>query len=116
MLNRAPTLHRLGIQSFEPVLVEGRAIKLHALVCEAFNADFDGDQMAIHLPLTPEAQAESRYLMLATNNLLKPQDGKPVAVPRLDMILGSYYLTMTLDGKLKQVLVELYLTKEFHKI
>ena len=100
MLNRAPTLHRLGIQSFEPVLVEGRAIKLHALVCEAFNADFDGDQMAIHLPLTPEAQAESRYLMLATNNLLKPQDCKPVAVPRLDMILGSYYLTMTLDGEL----------------
>ena len=100
MLNRAPTLHRLGIQSFEPVLVEGRAIKLHALVCEAFNADFDGDQMAIHLPLTPEAQAESRYLMLATNNLLKPQDGKPVAVPRLDMILGSYYLTMTLEGEL----------------
>ena len=100
MLNRAPTLHRLGIQSFEPVLVEGRAIKLHALVCEAFNADFDGAQMAIHLPLTPEAQAESRYLMLATNNLLKPQDGKPVAVPRLDMILGSYYLTMTLDGEL----------------
>ena len=100
MLNRAPTLHRLGIQAFEPVLVEGRAIKLHALVCEAFNADFDGDQMAVHLPLTPEAQAESRYLMLSTNNLLKPQDGKPVAVPRLDMILGSYYLTMTLDGEL----------------
>ena len=97
MLNRAPTLHRLGIQSFEPVLVEGRAIKLHPLVCEAFNADFDGDQMAVHLPLSPEAQAESRYLMLSTNNLLKPQDGKPVAVPRLDMILGSYYLTMVLD-------------------
>ena len=100
MLNRAPTLHRLGIQAFEPVLVEGRAIKLHPLVCEAFNADFDGDQMAVHLPLTPEAQAEARYLMLATNNLLKPQDGKPVAVPRLDMILGSYYLTMTIDGEL----------------
>ena len=99
MLNRAPTLHRLGIQAFEPVLVEGRAIKLHPLVCEAFNADFDGDQMAVHLPLSPEAQAEARYLMLATNNLLKPQDGKPVAVPRLDMILGSYYLTMTLDGQ-----------------
>ena len=99
MLNRAPTLHRLGIQSFEPVLVEGRAIKLHPLVCEAFNADFDGDQMAVHLPLSPEAQAEARYLMLATNNLLKPQDGKPVAVPRLDMILGSYYLTMVLDGE-----------------
>ena len=99
MLNRAPTLHRLGIQAFEPVLVEGRAIKLHPLVCEAFNADFDGDQMAVHLPLSPEAQAEARYLMLATNNLLKPQDGKPVAVPRLDMILGSYYLTMVLDGE-----------------
>ncbi len=99
MLNRAPTLHRLGIQSFEPVLVEGRAIKLHPLVCEAFNADFDGDQMAVHLPLSPEAQAESRYLMLATNNLLKPQDGKPVAVPRLDMILGAYYLTMVLEGE-----------------
>ncbi len=100
MLNRAPTLHRLGIQAFEPVLVEGRAIKLHPLVCEAFNADFDGDQMAVHLPLTPEAQSEARYLMLATNNLLKPQDGKPVAVPRLDMILGSYYLTMIIDGEL----------------
>ncbi len=99
MLNRAPTLHRLGIQSFEPVLVEGRAIKLHPLVCEAFNADFDGDQMAVHLPLSPEAQAESRYLMLSTNNLLKPQDGKPVAVPRLDMILGAYYLTMVLDDE-----------------
>ncbi len=99
MLNRAPTLHRLGIQSFEPVLVEGRAIKLHPLVCEAFNADFDGDQMAIHVPLTPEAQAESRFLMLSVNNLLKPQDGKPVATPRLDMILGSYYLTMLIDGE-----------------
>ena len=99
MLNRAPTLHRLGIQAFEPVLVDGRAIKLHPLVCTAFNADFDGDQMAIHLPLSLEAQSEARYLMLSTNNLLKPQDGKPVAVPRLDMILGSYYLTMTLDGE-----------------
>ena len=99
MLNRAPTLHRLGIQAFEPVLVEGRAIKLHPLVCTAFNADFDGDQMAVHLPLSPEAQAEARYLMLSTNNLLKPQDGKPVTVPGLDMILGSYYLTMTLDGE-----------------
>jgi len=100
MLNRAPTLHRLGIQAFEPVLVEGRAIKLHPLVCTAFNADFDGDQMAVHLPLSPEAQAEARYLMLATNNLLKPQDGKPVTVPTLDMVLGSYYLTMVLDGEL----------------
>ena len=94
MLNRAPTLHRLGIQSFEPVLVEGRAIKLHPLVCTAFNADFDGDQMAIHLPLSLEAQAESRYLMLSTNNLLKPTDGAPITEPSQDMILGAYYLTM----------------------
>ena len=91
MLNRAPTLHRLGIQAFEPVLVEGRAIKLHPLVCSAFNADFDGDQMAVHLPLSAEAQAEARFLMLAANNLLKPSDGKPVAVPSQDMFLGSYY-------------------------
>ena len=100
MLNRAPTLHRLGIQAFEPVLVEGRAIKLHPLVCTAFNADFDGDQMAIHLPLSPEAQAEARYLMLSTNNLLKPQDGKPVTVPTQDMILGGYYLTIVVQGEL----------------
>jgi DNA-directed RNA polymerase subunit beta' len=97
MLNRAPTLHRLGIQAFEPILVEGRAIKLHPLVCAAFNADFDGDQMAIHVPLSPEAQAEARYLMLSANNLLKPQDGKPVTVPTQDMILGSYYLTMDVN-------------------
>ena len=100
LLNRAPTLHRLGIQAFEPVLVEGRAIKLHPLVCTAFNADFDGDQMAIHLPLSPEAQAEARYLMLSVNNLLKPQDGKPVTVPTQDMILGSYYLTMEVAGEM----------------
>ena len=93
MLNRAPTLHRLGIQAFEPVLVEGRAIKLHPLVCTAFNADFDGDQMAIHVPLSAEAQAEARILMLAANNLLKPSDGGPVTVPTQDMVLGSYYLT-----------------------
>ena len=99
MLNRAPTLHRLGIQAFEPVLVEGRAIKLHPLVCTAFNADFDGDQMAVHVPLSAEAQAEARLLMLAANNLLKPSDGKPVAVPTQDMILGSYYLTMVKDGE-----------------
>lgn len=99
MLNRAPTLHRLGIQAFEPVLVEGRAIKLHPLVCTAFNADFDGDQMAVHVPLSPEAQAEARYLMLSVNNLLKPQDGKPVTVPTQDMILGSYYLTMEVAGE-----------------
>ena len=99
MLNRAPTLHRLGIQAFEPVLVEGRAIKLHPLVCTAFNADFDGDQMAVHVPLSAEAQAEARLLMLAANNLLKPSDGKPVAVPTQDMILGSYYLTMVKEGE-----------------
>ncbi|MGE4354571.1 MAG: DNA-directed RNA polymerase subunit beta', partial [Oscillospiraceae bacterium] len=93
MLNRAPTLHRLGIQAFEPVLVEGRAIKLHPLVCTAFNADFDGDQMAVHVPLSAEAQAEARILMLSANNLLRPQDGHPVTVPTQDMILGSYYLT-----------------------
>ena len=93
LLNRAPTLHRLGIQAFEPVLVEGRAIKLHPLMCTAFNADFDGDQMAVHVPLSAEAQAEARVLMLSTNNLLKPADGKPIAVPTQDMVLGSYYLT-----------------------
>ena len=94
MLNRAPTLHRLGIEAFEPILVEGRAIKLHPLVCTAFNADFDGDQMAVHLPLSAEAQAEARMLMLSANNLLKPQDGKPVTIPSQDMVLGSYYLTI----------------------
>ncbi len=99
MLNRAPTLHRLGIQAFEPVLVEGRAIKLHPLVCTAFNADFDGDQMAVHVPLGSEAQAEARLLMLASGNLLKPSDGKPVAVPTQDMVLGSYYLTLDKDGE-----------------
>ena len=99
MLNRAPTLHRLGIQAFEPILVEGRAIKLHPLVCTAFNADFDGDQMAVHLPLSAEAQAEARFLMLAANNLLKPSDGCPVAVPSQDMVLGSYYLTMQKEGE-----------------
>ena len=99
MLNRAPTLHRLGIQAFEPILVEGRALKLHPLCCTAFNADFDGDQMAIHVPLSPEAQAEARMLMLSANNLLRPQDGKPVTVPTQDMILGAYYLTYTRLGK-----------------
>ena len=94
LLNRAPTLHRLGIQAFEPVLVEGKALKLHPLVCTAYNADFDGDQMAIHIPLSAEAQAEARFLMLAANNLLKPSDGKPVSVPTQDMVLGSYYLTI----------------------
>ena len=100
MLNRAPTLHRLGIQAFEPVLVEGRAIKLHPLACTAFNADFDGDQMAVHVPLSAEAQAEARFLMLAAGNLLKPSDGKPVTVPTQDMVLGSYYLTYEREGEL----------------
>nr|QGT51299.1 DNA-directed RNA polymerase subunit beta' [uncultured Firmicutes bacterium] len=100
MLNRAPTLHRLGIQAFEPILVEGKALKLHPLVCTAFNADFDGDQMAVHLPLSAEAQAETRFLMLSANNLLKPQDGKPVTVPTQDMVLGSYYLTIQIDDEI----------------
>ena len=99
MLNRAPTLHRLGIQAFEPVLVEGKAIKLHPLVCTAYNADFDGDQMAVHLPLSVEAQAECRFLLLSPNNLLKPSDGGPVAVPSQDMVLGIYYLTQERDGE-----------------
>ena len=94
LLNRAPTLHRLGIQAFEPKLVEGRALKLHPLACTAYNADFDGDQMAVHVPLSVEAQAEARYLMLSTNNILKPQDGKPIVTPTQDMVLGIYYLTM----------------------
>ena len=100
MLNRAPTLHRLGIQAFEPILVEGKAIKLHPLVCTAFNADFDGDQMAVHLPLSVEAQAECRFLLLSPNNLLKPSDGAPVAVPSQDMVLGIYYLTQERPGSL----------------
>ena len=100
LLNRAPTLHRLGIQAFEPVLVEGKALKLHPLVCTAFNADFDGDQMAVHLPLSTEAQAEARFLMLSANNLIKPQDGKPVTVPTQDMVLGSYYLTLKDDTEI----------------
>ena len=100
MLNRAPTLHRLGIQAFEPILVEGKAIKLHPLVCTAFNADFDGDQMAVHLPLSQEAQAECRFMLLSPNNLLKPSDGGPVAVPSQDMVLGIYYLTQERPGSL----------------
>ncbi len=110
MLNRAPTLHRLGIQAFEPVLVEGRAIKLHPLCCTAFNADFDGDQMAIHVPLSAEAQAEARMLMLSANNLLRPQDGKPVTVPTQDMILGTYYLTYVRLGKNEKGAEEVFVT------
>ncbi len=110
MLNRAPTLHRLGIQAFEPVLVEGRALKLHPLCCTAFNADFDGDQMAIHVPLSAEAQAEARILMLSANNLLRPQDGKPVTIPTQDMILGAYYLTYVRLGKVEKGAEEVYIT------
>ena len=94
MLNRAPTLHRLGIQAFEPVLVEGKAIQLHPLVCTAFNADFDGDQMAVHVPLSLEAQLEARVLMMSTNNILSPANGKPIIVPSQDIVLGLYYLTL----------------------
>ena len=93
LLNRAPTLHRLGIQAFEPVLVEGKAIRLHPLVCTAYNADFDGDQMAVHVPLSVEAQAEARFLMLSVNNILAPKDGRPITTPTQDMVLGAYYLT-----------------------
>ena len=110
LLNRAPTLHRLGIQAFEPILVEGRALKLHPLVCTAYNADFDGDQMAIHVPLSAEAQAEARILMLSANNLLRPQDGHPVTVPTQDMILGSYYLTMKRIGKAEKGAEKVYVT------
>ena len=110
MLNRAPTLHRLGIQAFEPVLVEGRAIKLHPLCCTAFNADFDGDQMAVHVPLSAEAQAEARMLMLSANNLLRPQDGKPVTVPTQDMILGAYYLTYVRLGKAEKGAERVFIT------
>ena len=110
MLNRAPTLHRLGIQAFEPVLVEGRALKLHPLCCTAFNADFDGDQMAIHVPLSAEAQAEARMLMLSANNLLRPQDGKPVTVPTQDMILGAYYLTYSRLGKAEKGAENVFVT------
>src|SRR5690625_1216169 len=99
LLNRAPTLHRLGIQAFEPQLVEGKAIQLHPLVCEAFNADFDGDQMAVHLPLSAEAQAEARILMLSSNNILSPASGRPLAMPRLDMVTGLYYLTTEIEGE-----------------
>lgn len=105
LLNRAPTLHRLGIQAFEPILVEGKAIKLHPLVCTAYNADFDGDQMAVHLPLTPEAQAEARLLMLSTNNILAPKDGKPITTPSQDMVLGAYYMTTRKEGKKGEGLV-----------
>ena len=102
LLNRAPTLHRLGIQAFEPQLVEGKAIQLHPLVCEAFNADFDGDQMAVHLPLSAEAQAEARILMLSSNNILSPASGRPLAMPRLDMVTGLFYLT-TLRARARSV-------------
>ena len=99
LLNRAPTLHRLGIQAFEPQLVEGKAIQLHPLVCAAFNADFDGDQMAVHVPLSAEAQAEARVLMLSSNNILSPGSGRPLAMPSLDLVTGLYYLCGLDDGR-----------------
>ena len=99
MLNRAPTLHRLGIQAFEPILIEGKAIQLHPLVCPAFNADFDGDQMAVHVPLSLEARLEARVLMLASNNILSPANGQPVIVPTQDIVLGIYYMTREASGK-----------------
>ena len=99
MLNRAPTLHRLGIQAFEPVLVEGKAIQLHPLVCTAFNADFDGDQMAVHVPLSLEAQLEARVLMMSTNNILSPANGKPIIVPSQDIILGLYYMSLERENE-----------------
>src|SRR5499433_941747 len=105
LLNRAPTLHRLGIQAFEPVLVEGKAIQVHPLVCHAFNADFDGDQMAVHVPLSAEAQAEARVLMLSANNILSPAHGAPLATPTQDMVLGAYYLTYS-DQDLDSLSVE----------
>ena len=105
LLNRAPTLHRLGIRAFEPTLVEGRAIRLHPLVCTAYNADFDGDQMAVHVPLSSEAQAEARLLMLAAQNILNPKDGKPVVTPSQDMVLGNYYLTLEREGAIGEGMV-----------
>src|SRR5690348_1619947 len=99
LLNRAPTLHRLGIQAFEPILIEGKAIQLHPLVCTAFNADFDGDQMAVHVPLSLEAQLEARVLMMSTNNILSPANGKPIIVPSQDIVLGLYYITMEREGE-----------------
>src|SRR5699024_10910907 len=105
LLNRAATLHRLGIQAFEPTLVDGRAIRLHPLVCTAYNADFDGDQMAVHVPLSAEAQAEARVLMLAAQNILNPKDGKPVVTPSQDMVLGNYYLTLEEPGRIGEGLV-----------
>ena len=106
LLNRAPTLHRLGIQAFEPVLIEGKAIMLHPLACTAYNADFDGDQMAVHVPLSTEAQAEARFLMLCANNIMKPQDGKPVISPTQDMVIGCHYLTMQFNDDEKKFKLE----------
>ena len=105
LLNRAPTLHRLGIQAFEPTLVEGKAIRLHPLVCTAYNADFDGDQMAVHVPLSSEAQAEARLLMLAAQNILNPKDGKPVVTPSQDMVLGNYYVTLEKEGAIGEGMI-----------
>ena len=105
LLNRAPTLHRLGIQAFEPVLIEGKAINLHPLVCSAFNADFDGDQMAVHVPLSLEAQLEARVLMMSTNNVLSPANGKPIIVPSQDMVLGLYYISLMREGQMGEGMI-----------
>ena len=105
LLNRAPTLHRLGIQAFEPVLIEGKAINLHPLVCSAFNADFDGDQMAVHVPLSLEAQLEARVLMMSTNNVLSPANGKPIIVPSQDMVLGLYYISLMREGQIGEGMI-----------
>src|SRR5208282_1136892 len=115
MLNRAPTLHRLGIQAFEPVLIEGKAIQLHPLVCSAFNADFDGDQMAVHVPLSLEAQLEARVLMMSTNNILHPANGSPIIVPSQDIVLGLYYLSIMADGGPGQWKLELHAQKELER-
>src|SRR5450432_1656730 len=105
MLNRAPTLHRLGIQAFEPTLIDGKAIQLHPLVCAAFNADFDGDQMAVHVPLSLEAQLEARVLMMSTNNILSPASGKPIIVPSQDIVLGLYYISLESDGEIGEGMI-----------
>jgi DNA-directed RNA polymerase subunit beta' len=115
LLNRAPTLHRLGIQAFEPVLIEGKAIQLHPLVCAAFNADFDGDQMAVHVPLSLEAQLEARVLMMSTNNILHPANGSPIIVPSQDIVLGLYYLSIMTDNGPGQWKLELHEQKELER-
>src|SRR5207253_2970927 len=115
LLNRAPTLHRLGIQAFEPTLIEGKAIQLHPLVCAAFNADFDGDQMAVHIPLSLEAQLEARVLMMSTNNILHPANGSPIIVPSQDIVLGLYYLSLMSEGEPGEWKLDLYKQDELKR-